>query len=242
MRSWQVSVAVVALILCVLGAACSDDAPPNPRTGSSPIETPRSTPDPGTKTTISPSIVPPRDPGPVAGIDMDPLPIRVKALCIKGPPLARICPRLVPAVRQSHPYLVDSFGKPGGRFQIVEMAAGAPRNDFARNSPPGVVHIALETGDPSRMIELTPTNPEAVPLEAAIDPARPGALNVDVRNQGWNEKLILAAPFPGGGAHGDHLVYVDRHKGIEQRISLHLWTPLREPVHVLKAMVDSAYK
>ncbi|MDQ3954065.1 MAG: hypothetical protein M3285_00750 [Actinomycetota bacterium] len=245
MRARPVSISVVVATVCLVGTACSGDETNNPRpapspVATSPIETPESTPDAGTKITISPSIAPPPDPKPVAGIDMDPLPIKVKGLCIKGPPLERVCPRLAPAVKQSHPYLVDSFGKPGGRFQIVDMAAGAPRDDFARNSPPGVVHVVLETGDPSRLIELTPTNPDPIPLATALASPRPGAVTVDVRKQGWKEKLILAAPFPGGGAHGDHLVYRRTIKGIERRISLHLWAPLREPVQVLKAMVRSA--
>lgn len=246
MRVRPLSTFVIAMTLCVVGTACSGDETPNPPASSaeetSPVETPASTPDPGTTVTISPSIVPPPDPKPVAGIDMDPLPIKVKGVCIKGPPLERICPRIAPAVKQSHPYLVDSFGKSGGRFQVVEMVAGAPRDDFARNSPPGVVHVVLETGDPSRMIELNPTNAAPIPLADALASTRSGAVTVDVRKQGWNERLILAAPFPGGGAHGDHLVYRRTVKGIEQRISLHLWTPIREPVQVLKAMVKSLPK
>ncbi len=174
----------------------------------------------------------------VAGIALGPLPDRAAARCRKGPPLGRVCPAVVPD-SASGGYLLDSFGRPRGPFQVLELAAGAPRDDFARNRPPGFVHVVLEAGEPDRLIDLAPAPAQPMPLAAALGGARGGPLLVDAGEQGWRRTLVLAAPFPGGGAQGDHLVYRRRSGGLEYRLSLHLWTPLREPVQVLKAMTST---
>ena len=239
-------IAVTGLLLYVAAPGCTQEDPvggkakttvgdmaqpsssePSPDTSESPSQPPRPTPPPlpGVKR--------------VASVTLGDMPDRAAKVCANGPPLEDICPRLLPVIRRSHPYLIDAFGRAGGDFQLLELAAGAPRSDFKRNRPPDVVHVVLETGDPSKMISLVPTNFSPVPLKKAFIPARPRATEVDVRDQGWNERLILAPNFPSGGAHGDHLIYRRSHKGFEQRISLHLWTPLQQPVQVLKAMVRS---
>jgi hypothetical protein len=236
------------VLVASVALACSDaktsEADRSPMASISAAVTPPSAssePSVAPSITVSPSRRHTPEARPIAGVTMAPLPGRAVAVCEKGPPLEKICPSLVPTIKRSHPYLIDTFGRARGRFQILELAAGAPSHDFARNRPPGVVHIVLETGDPSRMIELTPTD-GTTSLSTAITADRSGPVKVDAKAQGWTEELILAAPFPGGGAHGDHLIYRRRTKGLEQRISIHVWTPLRGPVQVLRTMVRSLPK
>ena len=80
------------------------------------------------------------------GATLASLPPSAEKICIQGPPLSRACPLLVPQVREGT-YLVDTFGRPGGRFQVLELAAGAPsNNDFSRNAPPRVSQVVIEVG------------------------------------------------------------------------------------------------
>ncbi|MDQ4145802.1 MAG: hypothetical protein M3198_19055 [Actinomycetota bacterium] len=171
------------------------------------------------------------------------LPDKASALCDKGPPLSRACPELVPVVHRVS-YIVDSFGRPGGRFQVLELAAGAPSaKDLAHNSPPRVAHVVIETGRPQFLIDLGPPSAGTVPLESVLGEHlnAPQTVSLD-KAWGWKEKLVLAPSFPFGGAHGDHLMYRWEQGGIEHVVSLHAWAPAGEAVRTLHAIVRSIKK
>lgn len=173
------------------------------------------------------------------GADLSELPPKAAEACAKGPPLGRACPELVPVVKGSS-YLVDGFGRPGGRFQVLEMAAGAPGNNFARNSPPRVSHVVIETGQPGFIIDLGEPVPASGSLDSLLATARSGSQLVSPqKGWDWNQKLILAESFPGGGAHGDHLIYEWVKGSYTYRVSLHAWTPGVEAVRTLHAIVRS---
>lgn len=173
------------------------------------------------------------------GADLSELPPKALDVCAKGPPLSKACPTLVPVVKKSS-YLVDSFGRPGGRFQVLEMAAGAPGDNFARNSPPRVSHVVVEVGKPDFLIDLGEPAPTSSPLDSLLEVDRSGSqLLAPEKKWDWNQELVLAESFPSGGAHGDHLIYRWTKGGFEYRVSLHAWTPGAEAVRTLHAIVKS---
>ena len=241
------------VLLCVLalvatGSACDDDGgrpgeiavsvtviPSSPESASPSVHSIPSKPSkPPEEEPKKPEIV--RVKG---GADLSELPPRALEVCAKGPPLSRACPTLVPVVKKSS-YLVDSFGRPGGRFQVLEMAAGAPGNDFARNSPPRVSHVVIEVGKPEFLIDLGEPAATTSALDSLLGTARSGSqLLSPEKKWDWNQELVLAESFPGGGAHGDHLIYRWKKGGMEYRVSLHAWTPGAEAVRTLHAIVRS---
>ena len=137
--------------------------------------------------------------------------------------------------------VIDTFGRPGGRFQVLEMAAGAPSsNDPSLNRPPGVAHIVIEVGKRGFLVDLGEPVPMSETLGALIESERSGSQLVRPEpSWRWDEPLILAEPFPGGGAHGDHLIYRWNKGDFEYRVSLHTWAPADEVVRTLHAMVKS---
>jgi hypothetical protein len=168
------------------------------------------------------------------------LPERAAAICAKGPPLKRACPSLVPAIRKDRSYLVDSFGRPGGRFQVLELAAGATTGDFSKNAPPGVSHVVVEVGKPGFIIDLGEPVETSESIDSLLQSTRSGSYVVSPQpGWKWNKKLILAESFPGGGAHGDHLIWEWPRGGYTYRISIHAWTPSVESVRTLHHMVVS---
>jgi hypothetical protein len=52
--------------------------------------------------------------------------------------------------------------------------------------------------------------------------------------------LILAPPLAFGGENGDHLAFRWTQDGIDRVVSLHAWTPLREAIATLRAVVRSS--
>ena len=168
------------------------------------------------------------------------LPERAAAICVKGPPLKRACPSFVPAIQKNRSYLVDSFGRPGGRFQVLEMAAGATTGDFSRNAPPGVSHVVVEIGKPGFLIDLGEPVETSSSIDSLLETSRSGSNVVSPEAAWkWDKKLILAESFPGGGAHGDHLIYEWQRGARTYRVSLHVWTPSVESVRTLHAIVRS---
>lgn len=243
-RSFQ----LVALAVLLVGAACSDDDGARPpvaaTTGVEPSESPsppQSSPPPPEKPgkpkkdDATPRIV-----EVAGGAKLTALPDKAQEVCSKGPPLSRVCPTLVPLVRNTN-YLVDSFGKPGGRFQVLELAAGAPsNNDFSRNTPPRVAHVVIEAGDPRLLIDLGEPYPNKIPLDELLGtPLDQPQFVAPEKDWGWEKTLVLAPSFPSGGAHGDHLLYRFKEGGLEYVVSLHAWAPAEEAVRTLHAIVRS---
>lgn len=253
MRSPRLLAVFLVTMIAISGsfAACTDEEPEPPV--QTPIETPQESPSPdassdgpkkggdkdkeGKDEKDQPKLVEVK-----GGATLSTLPDRAAEICAKGPPASRACPTLVPLVKGSN-YVVDTFGKPGGRFQVVEMAAGAPSSkDFTRNAPPRVAHVVVEAGKPGFLISLA-TDPgfvEPLPLQRILDGQRDYAQPVVLeRSWGWNTSLILAASFPGGGAHADHIVYGWKRNGLEYRVSIHAWRPVGQAVRTLHRMVRS---
>ena len=234
---------VVALLALVSVLACSDPeaGAPGGRAGTS---------DSLGRTSRSPAIAtsppePPTEKPPgddetravAGGVSIEQVPGRARRLCVEGPPLSKACPGFVPVAKT--PYLVDSFGRPGGRFQVLELAAGAPSNTRpGRNRPPRVSHVVVEAGRSDFLIDLGDPSPTATDLEDLVEQRR--SESYVVSHRAWpGRELILAESFPGGGAHGDHLVWRRERGGITQVVSLHVWAPVAETVHTLRAIVRS---
>lgn len=242
MRSGCLQALAVLLVVSV-GAACTEggDAP---RAGGSPGETAEA-PTPDESPPERDQKKPKKDDEPrtvkvPGGATLGDLPDRAFRLCTKGPPLSRACPLLVPVVFPSK-YVIDSFGRPGGPFQVLELAAGAPGSNFSRNAPPRVAHVVVESGKPQFLIDLGEPAGEPLPLRRVLgdhlDAPQPVTLD---KRWGWKTQLVLAPSFPAGGAHGDHLVYRWKSGGMEHVISLHAWEPAGEAVRTLHAIVRSA--
>jgi hypothetical protein len=156
--------------------------------------------------------------------------------CTAGPPLKGHCPTVVPKVKRN--YLVESFGKPGGRFGVLEMSSGAPRDTPEANRPPAVSHVVLEAGPKRFLIDFGGVAGEAALTDDLLRQSRSGALLLGKRTWGGVKgRLILAEPFPGGGAHGDHLVFQWKRGGVIHRISSHAWVPAARAEAALKTIV-----
>lgn len=174
------------------------------------------------------------------GAELTELPERAARLCNEGFPLKKACPSLVPVIKKDRSYLIDSFGRPGGRFQVLEMAAGAPGGDSSRNAPPEVAHLVVEVAKQSYLVPLGTPVETSTSLDDLLGQDRGGSLRVmPERNWKWNKPLLLAESFPGGGAHGDHLIYEWQKGARTYRVSLHAWTPGAEAVRTLQAIVKS---
>lgn len=156
--------------------------------------------------------------------------------CNAGPPLKGHCPTVVPKVKRN--YLVESFGTPGGRFGVLEMSSGAPRDTPEANRPPDVSHIVLEAGPKQMLIDFGGVTGEATLTDDLLHQTRSGALLLGKRTWGGVKgRLILAEPFPGGGAHGDHLVFQWKRGEVIHRISSHSWVPATRAQAALKTIV-----
>ena len=238
---------VLFVALVAVAAACTDERPEP--TSRVPTETPQGSPSPEPSPGESKEEADDGDPkgdekkdGPElvevpGGATLTSLPDKAAEVCAKGPPASRACPTLAPLVKGTN-YLVDAFGRPGGRFQVVEMAAGAPSDDFSRNAPPRVAHVVVEAGPPKFLI-LGEATGEA-PLTSVLGQQLDAPMTVTLeRSWGWDTKLVLAPSFPGGGAHGDHLVYRRTKGGTHYVLSLHAWEPAGEAVRTLHRMVRS---
>jgi hypothetical protein len=230
--------AALALVACPSdeeGPQASGDETPSPAGSVKSPESPSPARKPkgGDKPDEKPS--PPRDDAP-RGFEI----VATKAWtrCTAGPPLKGACPTIVPKVKRH--YLVESFGKPGGRFGVLELSAGAPRDAPEANAPPGFAHVVLEAGGPRFLIDFGAPAATATLSDTLLQQSRSGAVLLGAREWGDRSgRLLLAEPFPGGGAHGDHLVFEWRRGGVIHRISLHAWVPVAKAESALKKIVVS---
>ena len=226
------------LVVAVVTYEDDPNLPPSPQSAPSSRISPRvSVPSKeGPSTTTAPK----KEAGPrrIAGIAMTPLPDRARMLCDTGL-LEGSCPKFVPAEPKSGRFLVDAFGRPNGKFRVVEIAVGAPSDqDPARNRPPDVVHVVVEVARPDFLVDYGQPIATNTPLETLVKERRDEATLIAGYERG---DVILAPSFPAGGAHGDHLVYRWMQGGYEHRLSLHVWTPVVEPVKVLRTMAASLH-
>jgi hypothetical protein len=179
-----------------------------------------------------------------AGPDVDPprgfevVSTKAWTRCNAGPPLKGACPTVVPKTKRN--YLVESFGRPGGRFSVLEMSSGAPRDDPRANAPPAFAHVVLEAGGPRYLIDFGGVAATAELSDSLLEQSRAGAISLGKRNWGGRKgRLLLAEPFPGGGAHGDHLVFEWKRGGVIHRISMHAWVPAAKAEKTFETVVAS---
>jgi hypothetical protein len=145
------------------------------------------------------------------------------------------------------------------RYQTWSLEVGAPvglptdappglpgkRPGSGRTRPPQYVHIVIYAARGPIEQKLFPF---AWPHDQAqsmsnrlLRPKRQRPISFgSVRWAGLNGHLVLAPPLLFGGEVGDHLIFHWKAAGIEHAFSLHSWTPLRETVATLKALVASA--
>jgi hypothetical protein len=103
-----------------------------------------------------------------------------------------------------------------------------------------MVHVVAEAGMPRFLIPLGPAAPSSAPLGELIQSRRSQAVSLGrVRWGGRRGTLALAESFPGGGAHGDHLVFRWREAKVTAVLSLHVWAPVSETKATLEALVKS---
>jgi hypothetical protein len=120
------------------------------------------------------------------------------------------------------------------------MSAGAPRDAPAANAPPGFAHVVLEAGGPRFLIDFGTPAATATLSDSLLQQSRSGAVLLGSRRWGDRSgRLLLAEPFPGGGAHGDHLVFEWKRGAVIHRISLHAWVPVSQAEAALKRIVVS---
>lgn len=91
-----------------------------------------------------------------------------------------------------------------------------------RNRPPRLSHVVVVAGAPGQALRGV----EARALQRADWGGRRGT-------------LLLAASFPRGGLHGDHVVFRWHRGEREYAASLHAWKPRAETIDTLEAIVDS---
>jgi hypothetical protein len=235
---------VLFVVVALVVAACSDSGEP---TAQESPDVSAESPQP------SPNASPTRKPGgndgdgkpeKPAGPDVDPpkgfevVSTRAWERCNAGPPLKGACPTIVPKTRRH--YLVESFGRPGGRFGVLEMSAGAPRDNPEANAPPAAGHVVLEAGGPRYLIDFGGVTAAASLSDSLLQQPRSGAVLLGKRNWGGQRgRLLLAESFPGGGAHGDHLVFQWKRGGVIHRISMHAWVPVAQAERMFETLVAS---
>jgi hypothetical protein len=233
--------------MVLLLASCGDSPDPGEQAARSP--SPELSP--GVRITPTPEVVPPHDKK--GGKEKDKLPVgpevdppkgfqivHTKAWerCNAGSPLKGACPTVVPKTRRN--YLVESFGKPGGRFGVLEMSSGAPRDDPKANAPPAFAHVVLEAGGPRFLIDFGGVAATAALSDSLLRQPRTGAVALGMKTWGGvTGRLLLAEPFPGGGAHGDHLVFQWKRGGVIHRISMHAWVPVARAEAAFRTLVTS---
>ena len=207
-----------ALLLLLLAASACDgaDADEGRTAATSPGTTSAPEP-PGTTTAPAP---------PEPDVALVPTPEDALAACRSSRPLRRACPRLVPEApydERPEVYVVEL--RPGGRggpetFNLQWGAEDPARPE--RNRPPRLSHLVVAAGRPGTTLR--------------------GIATRTLRRADWQGRrgsLLLAAPYPGGGLMGDHLIFRWRDAGREYAASLHAWEPFQETVETLEAIVAS---
>ena len=230
---------VAAAAAALLGAgACADGTNPRPPSDAAPTEpsSPSPAPEPSPDHP-SPDDVTFDDGRPVP---LTPLPGALRRRCEGAPHVGEVCPRRLPRVAVA--YRSTLGGAPEDASMLLDVSAGGPYpRDPDKNRPPRFAHVTLEAGDPELMTDLGPTVPlDGEPADALLDEKRRETMSWG--EAGWagrDGEVLLAASFPFGGIHGDHLVYRWVEGEVTYMVSLHAWTPIEEVAPTLRAIVES---
>lgn len=159
-------------------------------------------------------------------VELVPMPRDALRTCRSSARVRPVCPGLVPeAPYEEFPevYVAELLRAARDFPEAFNLSWGAENPARPeRNRPPRLSHVVVVAGSPGRTLEGV----DARMLRRASWGGRRGA-------------LLLAASFPRGGLHGDHLVFRWRQGEREYAASLHAWKPRAETVETLEAIVDS---
>jgi hypothetical protein len=178
----------------------------------------------------------PRETPTTRSVALQDLPGKLVRECVRTPLVAPGCPLAVP--RASRRYKGQRIGLKGGPAWTFDLAAGGPYPGFrVRNRPPRFAHVVVEGGDLQRHLEYR-IRPAAE--ELTVRKRRKDGLLIDRPTWGGRRgSLILVPPYPLGGIHGDHLMFLWSEGGIDLAVSVHTWPPLDEVEATLRAIVTS---
>jgi hypothetical protein len=208
---------LAALCLCACSGSDEDASPTaSPTRSGEPTTAPTTSTEAPTTTTASPT----------APVELVPMPRDARRTCRSSPRVRPICPRLVPEApyeQQPEVYVAELL-RAGRRFpEAFNLSWGAENPTRPeRNRPPRLSHVVVVAGAAGRTLQ--------------------GVEARGLRRADWGDRrgtLLLAAPYPRGGLHGDHLVFRWREGEREYAVSLHTWKPRPETVETLEAIVDS---
>jgi hypothetical protein len=178
----------------------------------------------------------------VDGVALVATPREALRACRRSALLQPACPARVPKAPfdpASEIYQAGVFPGPNGtRTFHVSWGGEYPRPQ--RNRPPALVHVVLVGGRPGGPFDGI-DRPRARRAELRDGlllrrRKRPLALGRPLWN-GRQGSLVLAAPYPGGGINGNHLVFRWREGRRGYALSLHGWEPLTEAEETLRRMV-----
>jgi hypothetical protein len=113
-----------------------------------------------------------------------------------------------------------------------------------RTRPPQYVHVEVYAARGSlaeRFPFAWPRGPARPVRDSLLRASR--TMPIFLGSRAWSGvrgTLILAPPLVFGGEDGDHLLFRWEQNGVDRVISMHAWTPLREAVATLEALLASA--
>ena len=167
-------------------------------------------------------------------------PREAQVSCRTGMLLDEWCPRRLPRT----PSYTSRWVVRSAVRESIEFHNGAASPFYPeRDRPPRVAHVVVEAATGNRQQRLVPFTVEPIPSEARDGLMRArrtrGLFLGRVSWSGRDGRLILAPPYPAGGLHGDHLMFVSRQSDATCVVSLHGWEPFRESVDTLRAILEA---
>ena len=178
-----------------------------------------------------------------ASVALMPTPPDSLRACRSGKLIALACPRQIPRttrLRYNARWIVQSAAR-----ETFEFHWGASSPFYLeRDRPPRVAHVVVEAATAQRANRLTPfttLDSPVTPNNGLLrDPDRENGFLLGHLNwRGRDGDLLLAPPYPSGGIHGNHVMFLWKGEGLTYVISLHGWEPFREAVATLRAIVAS---
>jgi hypothetical protein len=213
-RTCAIAPLLAVLCLCACSGSDEDAGPPVP--SEEMTTAPTTSSEAATTTGESPADT----------VELVPMPRDARRTCRSSARVRPVCPRLVPeAPYEEFPevYVAELLRAARDFPEAFNLSWGAENPARPeRNRPPRLSHVVVVAGSPGRTLQG---------VDARV-----------LRRVTWDGRrgtLLLAASFPRGGLHGDHLVFRWRQGEREYAASLHAWKPRAESVETLEAIVAS---